>query len=52
MHQCAGLLLFGAGVAPTAANYVYDVTASYDLVLIGLIPLFLLTAQVPELQQT
>ncbi len=39
-----GLLLFGAGVAPTTANYVYDVTHTYDLVLVGLIPLFLITA--------
>ena len=39
-----GLLLFGAGIAPLAANYVYDVTASYDLVLWALLPLFAITA--------
>ncbi|MDE8653805.1 MFS transporter [Novosphingobium album (ex Liu et al. 2023)] len=39
-----GLLLFGAGLAPLSANYIYDVTRSYDLVLMGLIPLFILTA--------
>ncbi len=39
-----GLLLFGAGLAPLSANYVYDVTRSYDLVLMVLIPLFVLTA--------
>lgn len=39
-----GMLLFGAGIAPLAANYVYDVTRSYDLVLTGLIPLFFITA--------
>lgn len=39
-----GLLLFGAGLAPLCANYVFDVTRSYDLVLVALIPLFVLTA--------
>lgn len=39
-----GLLLFGVGVAPFMANYIYDVTNSYDIALIGLIPLFVITA--------
>lgn len=39
-----GMLLFGAGLAPLTANYVYDVTRSYDLVLYALLPLFLITA--------
>ncbi|MEZ5744744.1 MAG: MFS transporter [Sphingomonadaceae bacterium] len=39
-----GMLLFGAGIAPLAANYVYDVTRSYDLVLWSLLPMFVLTA--------
>jgi len=33
-----GLMLFGNGIAPIIANYVYDVTRSYDLVMWGLIP--------------
>jgi predicted MFS family arabinose efflux permease len=39
-----GMLLFGNGLAPLLANVVYDQTRSYDLVLMGLIPLFALTA--------
>lgn len=39
-----GMLLFGAGIAPLSANYVFDITRSYDLVLIALIPLFAITA--------
>lgn len=39
-----GLLLFGAGLAPLTANHIYDVTRSYDLVLWGLLPLFVATA--------
>ena len=39
-----GTLLFSAGVAPMAANYVYDVTRSYDWVLIGIIPPLLIAA--------
>lgn len=39
-----GLLLFGAGLAPLLANYSYDVTRSYDLVLLLLIPLCLVTS--------
>jgi MFS family permease len=39
-----GTLLFSAGVAPMAANYVYDVTLSYDYVLIALIPLLIASA--------
>jgi MFS family permease len=39
-----GMMLFGAGVGPLAANAVFDVTRSYDLVLIALIPLFIATA--------
>lgn len=39
-----GLLLFGTGIAPIAANYVFDTMHSYDLVLIALIPIFVLTA--------
>jgi len=34
-----GVLLFGTGLAPVIANYVYDVTHSYDPVLWGLLPL-------------
>lgn len=33
-----GLLLFGAGIAPMAANWVYDVTTSYDIVLWAQVP--------------
>lgn len=39
-----GMLLFGAGIGPLAANAVFDATRSYDLVLYALIPLFILTA--------
>lgn len=39
-----GLMLFGNGVAPFAANYVYDVTQSYDPVLWAQIPACLLAA--------
>lgn len=39
-----GTLLFSAGAAPMAANYVYDVTRSYDYVLIALIPLLIVSA--------
>jgi MFS family permease len=37
-----GLLLFGAGISPILANLVYDATKSYDLVLIGLFPTFII----------
>lgn len=37
-----GLLLFATGVAPFLANYVYDITRSYDAVLWILIPLSVL----------
>lgn len=39
-----GMLLFGNGLAPIIANYGYDVTRSYDIVLVFLIPLFAVTA--------
>lgn len=39
-----GLLLFGNGLAPAAANRVYDVTRSYDLVLMAIIVLCVLAA--------
>jgi predicted MFS family arabinose efflux permease len=39
-----GMVFFGAGVAPFIANYVYDVTRTYDTVLWGMIPLCLLSA--------
>ncbi len=39
-----GMLLFGAGIAPLTANYVFDVTRSYDLVLWALLPMFAVTA--------
>lgn len=39
-----GLLLFGNGVAPVAANYVYDVTDSYHLVLMAISPACVLAA--------
>lgn len=34
-----GIVLFGAGVAPLAANYAYDVTGTYHSVLIALVPI-------------
>ena len=37
-------MLFGNGVAPFAANYVYDVMHSYDAVLWAQIPACLLAA--------
>lgn len=39
-----GLLLFTNGLAPIAANTVYDLTRSYDLLLLALIPLSLLAS--------
>lgn len=39
-----GLMLFGNGLAPFAANYVFDVTGSYDSVLWAQIPACLLAA--------
>lgn len=39
-----GMLLFGNGLAPIIANYGYDVTRSYDIVLVALIPVFLATS--------
>ncbi|CAN7180082.1 MFS transporter [Phenylobacterium sp. LjRoot219] len=39
-----GLLLFGNGLAPAAANRVYDVTRSYDLVLLAIIVLCVMAA--------
>jgi MFS family permease len=39
-----GLMLFGNGVAPFAANYVYDVTGSYSSVLWAQVPACLLAA--------
>lgn len=51
----SGLTGFGAGISPIAANAVYDVTGSYDLVLWGLMPalavaslLFLSIGRYPE----
>jgi MFS family permease len=51
-----GLMLFGAGIAPVLANYIYDVTKSYDIVLWAQIPaclgtaiLFLLLGPYPDL---
>jgi predicted MFS family arabinose efflux permease len=51
-----GLMLFGNGIAPVLANYVYDVTRSYDIVLwvqipacLGTAVLFLLLGPYPEL---
>lgn len=35
-----GLAGFGSGIAPLIANLVYDMTQSYDLMLIGLFPMF------------
>ena len=37
-------MLFGNGVAPFAANYVYDVTGSYSSVLWAQVPACLLAA--------
>ena len=34
-----GFVVFGSGVAPVAANYVYDIAGSYDPVLWATIPL-------------
>lgn len=39
-----GLMLFGNGIAPVLANYCYDVTRSYDIVLWVQIPACLGTA--------
>jgi MFS family permease len=39
-----GLMLFGNGMAPVMANYIYDVTKSYDIVLWAQIPACLATA--------
>ena len=39
-----GLLVFTTGMAPVIANYVYDVTRSYDLVLYALVPICLVAA--------
>jgi len=39
-----GLLAFVGGTGPMLANYVYDVTGSYELVLWGFIPCALLSA--------
>ena len=35
-----GLAGFGSGIAPLIANLVYDATRSYDLMLMGLFPMF------------
>ena len=37
----SGLSGFGSGISPLIANGVYDLTGSYDAVLWGIIPLFL-----------
>jgi predicted MFS family arabinose efflux permease len=39
-----GLMLFGNGIAPFAANYVYDVSGSYSAVLWAQIPAYVLAA--------
>ncbi len=39
-----GTVMFGSGVAPVIANYVYDITGSYDPVLWATVPLCLLAA--------
>lgn len=39
-----GLLLFGNGVAPIVANYVYDIVRSYDPVLWAMIPACLISS--------
>ncbi|MCB2059306.1 MAG: MFS transporter [Novosphingobium sp.] len=39
-----GLLLFGNGLAPFLANYGYDVMKTYDLVLLLLTPLYVVTS--------
>lgn len=38
----ASLTLIGAAIAPVVSNFVFDVTRSYDLVLWGMFPVFLL----------
>ncbi len=39
-----GVVLFGSGVAPVAANYVYDVTGTYHVLLIAVVPVSLAAA--------
>lgn len=39
-----GLLVFAGGIGPLLANYIYDVTGSYELVLWGFIPCALLSS--------
>lgn len=39
-----GVVLFGSGVAPVAANYVYDVTGTYHILLIAVMPVSLAAA--------
>ncbi|QIG80982.1 MFS transporter [Stakelama tenebrarum] len=39
-----GIITLGFGVGPVVASYVYDVTGSYQLVLIGVLPLSLVSA--------
>ena len=54
-----GLFLFSTGIGPILANYIYDVTKSYDLVLWGVIPvctvaalLFYCLGPYPEFDQS
>lgn len=39
-----GLVLFGAGIAPLAANYAYDQTGTYHYMLVSVVPLGILAA--------
>ncbi|MDE8650997.1 MFS transporter [Novosphingobium album (ex Liu et al. 2023)] len=39
-----GVVLFGSGAAPVAANYIYDVTGTYHLLLIAVVPVSLVAA--------
>ena len=43
-QDSVGLMLLGNGVAPFAANYIYDVTSSYSSVLWAQLPACLIAA--------
>ena len=40
----AGLLILSAAIGPTAANYIFDVTASYELVLLISVPMYVVAS--------
>lgn len=39
-----GVVLFGSGIAPVVANYVYDVTGTYFYLLLSVVPIILVAA--------